>query len=327
MFAKSTHRKHWMFPSEKAVLEKRNQTHNEFVERYSDQKLDFLTQEECFQLVKFFERKLKEFCNKFKPPMPKATQGTAIMYYKRFYLNKSAMDYHPKEILVTAAYLACKVEEFNVSIEQFIANIHGNKERATSVILNSELLILQELRFHLTVHLPYRPVEGLMVDIKTRFAGQADPEKFRSQIEKFLSDVQDTNASLIYAPSQIALAAVIHAASEAGQNVDSYVTDVLFATTDESDNQNLGVIIKAVKNVRLMVKNLEPVMDIKSIKPLLEKLEKCRNQENNPDSSAYKRKLQALLNEDEDELQPYESAPKMPKTSHSPRMPGISALH
>ena len=80
-------------------------------------------------------------------------------------------------------------------------------------------------------------------------------------------------------------------------------------------------------DVRLMVKNLEPVMDIKSIKPLLEKLEKCRNQENNPDSSAYKRKLQALLNEDEDELQPYESAPKMPKTSHSPRMPGISALH
>ena len=56
---------------------------------------------------------------------------------------------------------------------------------------------MQELRFHLTVHLPYRPVEGLMVDIKTRFAGQADPEKFRSQIEKFLSDVQDTNASLV----------------------------------------------------------------------------------------------------------------------------------
>ena len=52
----------------------------------------------------------------------------------------------------------------------------------------------------------------------------------------------------IYAPSQIALAAVIHAASEAGQNVDSYVTDVLFATPDESDNQNLGVIIKAVKS-------------------------------------------------------------------------------
>ena len=33
-------------------------------------------------------------------------------------------------IRVTAAYLACKVEEFNVSIDQFIANIKGDKERA-----------------------------------------------------------------------------------------------------------------------------------------------------------------------------------------------------
>jgi len=325
MFATSTHRKHWMFPSERDVVEKRNQTHDEFVQKYSHEQRDFLTQEECFQLIKFFERKLKEFCIKFKPPMPKGTQGTAIMYYKRFYLNKSAMDYHPKEILVTAAYLACKVEEFNVSIEQFIANINGNKERATSVILNSELLLMQELQFHLTIHLPYRPVEGLMVDIKTRFPS-VNPENFRSQIEKFLNDVQDTNACLIYAPSQIALAAVIHAASKAGQNVDSYVTDVLFATQDGSDNENLGVIIEAVRNVRLMVKNLEPVTDIKAIKPLLEKLEKCRNQDNNPDSSAYKRKLQALLNEDDEPID-YESSAKMAKTSHSPRMPGITALH
>jgi hypothetical protein len=28
------------------------------------------------------------------------------------------MDYHPKEILVTAVYLATKVEEFNVSIRK-----------------------------------------------------------------------------------------------------------------------------------------------------------------------------------------------------------------
>ena len=33
------------------------------------------------------------------------------------------MDFHPKEILVTAVYLACKVEEFNVSMQQFVANI------------------------------------------------------------------------------------------------------------------------------------------------------------------------------------------------------------
>ena len=37
---------------------------------------------------------------------------------QRFYLRNSVMDYHPKEILVTAVYLATKVEEFNVSIRK-----------------------------------------------------------------------------------------------------------------------------------------------------------------------------------------------------------------
>ena len=67
---------------------------------------------------------------------------------------------------MTAAFLATKVEEFNVSIEQFIANIHGNKERALSIVLNNELLLMKELNFHLTIHNPYRPVEGLLIDLK-----------------------------------------------------------------------------------------------------------------------------------------------------------------
>ena len=65
-------------------------------------------------------------CEKFMPPMPSACRGTAFHYFKRFYLNNSVMDYHPKEILVTSVYLACKVEEFNVSMQQFVTNIPVN---------------------------------------------------------------------------------------------------------------------------------------------------------------------------------------------------------
>ena len=97
-----------------------------------------------------------EFCDKFKPPMPSYVKGTSSHYFKRFYLHNSVMNYHPKEILVTAVYLACKVEEFNVSMQQFIANVQGNQERATNIILNNELLLMQELQFHLTVHNPFR---------------------------------------------------------------------------------------------------------------------------------------------------------------------------
>ncbi len=111
---------------------------------------------------------------------------------------------------MTAAYLACKVEEFNVTMEQFVSNINGNKERATEIILNHELLLMSQLNFHLTVHNPWRPVEGMLIDIKTRLLPRLpkghgmEPEKFRPEIEKFLEEaVCFTSATLVYAPSQV----------------------------------------------------------------------------------------------------------------------------
>lgn len=65
-------------------------------------------------------------------------------------------------------YLACKVEEFNISIQQFVANIKGDREKASDIILNDELLLMRHLKFHLTIHNPYRPVTGLLIDIKVR---------------------------------------------------------------------------------------------------------------------------------------------------------------
>ena len=126
-------------------------------------------------------------------------------------------------------------------------------------------------------------------------------------------DINYTNAGLVYAPSQIALAAVIHAASKAGQNMDIYVTDVLFGdnnhstTEDEPErDKRLKNIIDAVRNIRLMVKNIEPAsaLDMKNIKRLNERLEKCRNQENNPDSQAYKKKMQEMLEDEDDRKRP-----------------------
>lgn len=62
--------------------------------------------------------------------------------------------------------MASKVEEFNVSIAQFVANVRGDREKATEIILNHELLLMQQLNFDLSVYNPYRPVEGFLIDIK-----------------------------------------------------------------------------------------------------------------------------------------------------------------
>lgn len=79
--------------------------------------------------------------------------------------------------------------------------------------------------------------------------------------------------------SKIALAAVLHAASKEQENLDSYVTESLFGTAKEK----LPVLIEAVRRVRSMVRTIE-LPQKERVRALEKKLEKCRNQENNPDS-------------------------------------------
>ena len=93
-----------------------------------------------------------------------------------------------------------------------MANINGNKERAMDIVLNNEMLLMKELKYHLTIHNSFRAVEGILIDVKTRFPSLASVESFRGDIGRFLDDVYYTDAFFLYAPSQIALAAVTHAA-------------------------------------------------------------------------------------------------------------------
>lgn len=75
----------------------------------------------------------------------------------------------------TCVYLACKVEEFNVSIGQFVSNIKGDRNKAMDIILSNELLLMQHLNYYLTIHNPYRPIEGFLIDIKVHSNGITKP--------------------------------------------------------------------------------------------------------------------------------------------------------
>ena len=78
----------------------------------------------------------------------------------------------------TCVYLACKVEEFNVSIGQFVANIKGDRNKAMDIILANELLLMHQLNYYLTVHNPYRAIEGFLIDIKVKFCNICFKKKF-----------------------------------------------------------------------------------------------------------------------------------------------------
>lgn len=144
---------------------------------------------------------------------------------------------------VTCAYLACKTEEFNVSIGQFVGNIKGDRIKAMDIILSNELLLMQQLNYYLTVHNPFRPIEGFLIDIKTRCT-MVNPDRLRNGIDEFVDKTFLTDACLLFSPSQIALAAVLHAASKEQENLDSYVTESLFHQAKDK----LSVLIEAVRS-------------------------------------------------------------------------------
>ncbi|KAK3095486.1 hypothetical protein FSP39_015256 [Pinctada imbricata] len=231
-------------------------------------------------ICRHFEYVLKEFCNSFQPPMPRYVLGTALCYFKRFYINNSAMDYHPKDIMLTCVYLACKVEEFNVSIGQFVGNLKGDREVYANTILSFELLLMDKLHYHLTVHNPYRPLEGFFIDIKTRSTAVENVERYRKGADEFLDKTLSTDACLIFAPSQVALYRIFYTV---GIRDILYISETLLKGHPKDEKKKCAY---QVKKLKAMVKSLEPYQK-NQMGVILKKLDYCRNQENNPESEMY----------------------------------------
>lgn len=76
------------------------------------------------------------------------------------------------------------------------------------------------------------------------------PERLRPSIEDLLDKLFLTDACLLYAPSQVALAAIIHSASKLQENVDSYVTDTLLGSANQ---ERLPEVIEAVRSKDIFI--------------------------------------------------------------------------
>ncbi|XP_029429527.1 cyclin-H isoform X2 [Rhinatrema bivittatum] len=284
MYHSSTQRLHWTFTSEqepgrlRAQANARVRAKVSAVGKVLPADAPFLEPHEELTICRYYEKRLLDFCSAFKPAMPRSVMGTACMYFKRFYLNNSVMEYHPRIIMLTCAYLACKVDEFNVSSIQFVSNLQESplgQEKALEQILEYELLLIQQLNFHLIIHNPYRPFEGFLIDLKTRYLMLENPEVLRKAADEFLNRVALTDACLLFTPSKIALAAILSSASRAGINLESYVKECL----ELKDNcEAMSQLLEEIKNIKNLLKMYEsPRPD--DIAALKHKLERCHSSE------------------------------------------------
>ncbi|KAM8961891.1 cyclin-H [Pelodytes ibericus] len=282
MYHISTQRKHWTFSSEDEPQRLRGQANARCRARTRGkaQLSDIFSMEPHEELIlcKYYEKRLLDFCNAFKPTMPKSVLGTACMYFKRFYLNNSVMEHHPRIIMLTCAFLACKVDEFNVSSTQFVGNLGENpigQEKILEQILEYELLLIQQLNFHLIVHNPYRPFEGYLIDIKTRYPVLDNPEVLRKSADDFLHRVALTDACLLFTPSLIALTAILSSASRAGLNVESYLTECLSLKDSQEAKSQL---LDGMRRLKMLVSKYEYARP-EDVTALKKKLERCHSKE------------------------------------------------
>ncbi|KAK6994435.1 cyclin-H-like isoform X1 [Biomphalaria glabrata] len=302
MFSISTQAKYWLFTGETELATCRAEANRSYISSRRAHLTDnevascFLTPMEEKLLSRQYEVVLRKFCSEFQPPMPKCVIGTSLAYFKRFYVHNSNMDYHPKDIMLTCVYLACKVEEFYVPIGQFVKNLRGDREKFADAILSFELTLMSKLNYHLTVHNPFRPMEGFIIDIKTRYKDIQNIEIVRRTAEEFMERSLQSDACLIFSPAQIALAALSFGATKEGLSLDRYIKEILFKTATEKEAEDT---LYQLRRVKFIVKNTESVPR-EQAQAIQKKLDQCRNQENNPDSDVYKQRMLEKLDEEED---------------------------
>ncbi|XP_073224113.1 cyclin-H1-1 isoform X2 [Cicer arietinum] len=199
-------------------------TANDSAEKHSRIKPLSIEEEQCIKV--FYENKLQEVCKNFH--FPHKIQATALIFFKRFYLQWSVMEHQPKNIMLTCIYAACKIEENHVSAEELGKGISQDHQ----MILNNEMIVYQSLEFDLIVYAPYRSVVGF-TDYMKEFcnAGEDELQTLKAlqntatlEIDKMML----TDGPLLFPPGQMALAGL--RTSNALHNVvdfDSFLSRIL----------------------------------------------------------------------------------------------------
>jgi len=145
--------------------------------------------------------------------------ATAIVYFRRFYLNNSMATHDPRVIMLGCLILAGKSEESRV--ERMDELLALNPDCSPQRMLNAELLVIQALNFNMKVFHPFNFLQTLLSDIKRKYSTKSqirakavtavEPHVFESWLpsaENVLTALQFTHACLLYTPLDIAFSAL-----------------------------------------------------------------------------------------------------------------------
>ncbi|CAI4053734.1 TFIIH complex kinase subunit CCL1 SKDI_16G2900 [Saccharomyces kudriavzevii IFO 1802] len=165
-----------------------------------------LTMEEELNLVNFYAKKVQVIAQHLN--LPTEVVATSISFFRRFFLENSVMQIDPKSIVHTTIFLACKSENYFISVDSFAQKAKSNRES----ILKFEFKLLESLKFSLLNHHPYKPLHGFFLDIQNILYGKVDLNymgQIYDRCKKRISGALLSDVVYFYTPPQITLAALL----------------------------------------------------------------------------------------------------------------------
>jgi len=194
------------------------------------------------------------------------------------------MDWHPKNVMLTALFLATKTTNHPISLESYTSNIPRTRP---SDVLDLEFLVAQSLAFEFAVWHAHRALWGLWLDIQG--LPQAPPheelERIHDTALQHIRTSRLTDVELIYPPSQIALACLSLAHPEIAAS---------WARSKDADTA-----LEAVESIKRTITRDGDIPSVDMVREIDRRLKICKNPEKVVGSKAYLAKKAKEENEAE----------------------------
>ncbi|MCJ1476791.1 hypothetical protein MMC13_005460 [Lambiella insularis] len=194
----STQYRNWLFTRDKLC------DIREALERNDKNTVQQLSLPDRRHLSHWFRYNLEYFSKKMNPRQQ--ALATAQLYIRRFYTKVDIRETNPYLVLVTALYLACKMEECSQHIRVVVSQARekwpGYITSDVSKVGECEFFLISEMNCQLIVHHPYRTLDSLKD--KLHFSDDEAQLAWRVINDHYLTDLP-----LLYPPHLIAVTAML----------------------------------------------------------------------------------------------------------------------
>lgn len=224
-YAESSQYKRWTFtPSQ--LKDRREQTNitavtlvkanvqeeSELTSQKQETAIDYPDATEELLIVNYYASKAFDTGAVFN--LPSHLKATAASYVKRFFLEKSSLQYHPKNIMITSLFLATKTCEHHVDLDVFTSKL---PKQTRETVLENEFLISSVIQFDFVHWSAYRPLYGFTLDMESTLSSAEDGgvpvssttiSKLHESAKALINSCAWSDLPFIYTPSHLALAAL-----------------------------------------------------------------------------------------------------------------------